>query len=55
MRSSISLCFTPDKINRIADRRALSLARIAAFMSSVILSLRVAKVPPETAASCGGN
>src|SRR5688572_15359472 len=40
MRSSTSRCFRAARRSRMADRRALSLARIAAFMSSVILSLR---------------
>src|SRR5262245_44928175 len=40
MRSSTSRCLMAERIRRTVDRRALSLARIAAFMSSVIFSLR---------------
>src|SRR5712664_3873517 len=39
MRSSTSLCFSAASSRRMADRRAASLARIAAFMSSVICCL----------------
>src|SRR4030095_890523 len=36
MRSSTSLCLMAARMRRVADRRAESWARIAAFMSSVI-------------------
>jgi hypothetical protein len=39
MRSSTSRCFIAARSRRIADRRGASLARIAAFMSSVIFAL----------------
>src|SRR5512137_334846 len=41
MRSSTSRCFMAASKRRIAPRRAVSLARIAAFMSSVICCLRL--------------
>src|SRR6185436_9113013 len=40
MRSSTSFCFMAARSRRTVDSRALSLARIAAFMSSVILSFK---------------
>src|SRR5205823_12079957 len=40
MRSSTSRCLMAARIRRIADSRAASLARMAAFMSSVICCLR---------------
>ena len=38
MRSSTSRCLIAASSSRIVDRRAASFARIAAFMSSVILA-----------------
>src|SRR5690606_39932737 len=40
MRSSTSRCLMAEVIMRMVPRRSLSLARIAAFMSSVTRSLR---------------
>jgi hypothetical protein len=41
MRSSTSFCFMAAVSRRMVPRRSLSLARMAAFMSSVICSLRL--------------
>src|SRR5574344_1012576 len=41
MRSSTSFCFIAACSRRMVDRRALSLARMAVFMSSVIWALRL--------------
>ncbi|EWS57412.1 hypothetical protein Y695_04831 [Hydrogenophaga sp. T4] len=40
-RSSTSFCFIAAVSRRMVPRRSLSLARMAAFMSSVICSLRL--------------
>src|SRR5262245_16909982 len=40
-RSSTCFCFSAASSSRIAERRALSFARIAAFMSSVMRSCRL--------------
>src|SRR5665647_1554679 len=53
-RSSTSHCFIAASNRRIAPRRAVSLARIAVFMSSVIFCLRLISKPtttPETGAA----
>src|SRR6266513_2184733 len=53
IRSSTSLCFSAASSRRMADRRAASLARIAAFMSSVICCLREMLASRASAAASG--
>src|SRR5512146_690103 len=55
MRSSTSRCFIAASSRRIAPRRAVSLARIADFMSSLIFSLRLMakKTNAATSKDCG--
>jgi hypothetical protein len=45
-RSSTSFCFMAASSRRMVPRRSLSLARIAAFMSSLIWSLSDMANPP---------